>query len=289
MIFFGGDFDLKIYKELEEKKFHIILSDTKNCLKHGHEFLEFTYVLEGEMEHMIGGGCSRVGAGDYFIVDYGTEHSYRQVGHEPLLVINLLFYPEFAERTLAGCRSFEDVLNSYLLRFSYKSLRSSPTGVAFHDESGTIRDIIDRVRHEYDKKRHGYIEYIRCLFMEILILTMRKIGKDEKKAKQSEAVTEMTEYIRLNYKEKLKLSELAKRYNYSLSYISKKFKDETGVGFSEYLQRIRIEQSCRLLENSDLRISEVAARVGYDNVKFFNKVFKETLDLTPREFRKLQT
>jgi len=52
------------------------------------------------------------------------------------------------------------------------------------------------------------------------------------------------------------------------------------------LQRIRIEQSCRLLENSDLRVSEIAARVGYENVKFFNQVFKQTVKLTPREFRK---
>jgi YesN/AraC family two-component response regulator len=60
------------------------------------------------------------------------------------------------------------------------------------------------------------------------------------------------------------------------------------MSFSRYLQRIRVEQSCRLLENTDLRISEIAPKVGYDNVKFFNQIFKNTLGISPRQFRQMR-
>ena len=60
------------------------------------------------------------------------------------------------------------------------------------------------------------------------------------------------------------------------------------MSFSRYLQRIRVEQSCRLLETTDLRISEIAQTVGYGNVKFFNQVFRSALGTSPRQFRRLR-
>ena len=59
------------------------------------------------------------------------------------------------------------------------------------------------------------------------------------------------------------------------------------MGFLEYLQRIRLEQSCRLLEHSDRSIPEIAALCGYGDIKSFNRLFREALNMTPREFRKL--
>ena len=275
------------FRELAENKFHVSVARDGGCAMHGHDFLEFSYVQSGTIEHIIDGQTSIVNAGDYFIVDYGTLHEYKSVSDEPLVVINLLFYPEFIDRTLAGYRSFEDVVNSYLVRFSYKTLKFSPTGKTFHDTDGKILKIVTELMNEYNEKKYGYIEYIRCMFVEMLIATMRKIGKSERESGKSDVIIEITEYIKSHYMEKIKLSDMAEKYNYSLSHISRKFTYETGMGFSEYLQRIRIEQSCRMLENSDRKINEIASLCGYDNIKFFNKVFKDTLKLTPREFKNL--
>ncbi len=275
----------RIYNELENNKFHIIVSDSVSSAMHGHNFLEFSYVKSGCMKHKIGNVCEIVNKGDYFIVDYGTMHEYKSISDEPLIVINFLFRPEFIERTLTGCESFEEVVNSYLVRFSYKALNSSPTGKAFHDNDGSILQTADKIINEYYKKNSGYFEYIRCLFIEILILTMRKIGKNDYKTNESFVINQIIEYIKQHYKENIHLSQLALQYNYSLSHLSKKFKQEMNMCFSDYLKRIRIEQSCRLLENSDYKISEIANLVGYENIKFFNKIFKENLKMTPREFK----
>lgn len=59
--------------------------------------------------------------------------------------------------------------------------------------------------------------------------------------------------------------------HYSVAYISRRFKQETGVTLREYVQNVRIEKSCELLEDSDLRVVEIARRVGYEDIKFFNR------------------
>jgi YesN/AraC family two-component response regulator len=60
-----------------------------------------------------------------------------------------------------------------------------------------------------------------------------------------------------------------------------------GMSFNEYLQKKRIEQSCRLISNTEKKITEIAEIVGYRDVKFFNQIFKKHLKMTPREFKKI--
>ena len=144
------------FRELAENKFHISVAYSGDCAMHGHDFLEFSYVKSGKIEHNIDGKTSIVNAGDYFIVDYGTLHEYKSISDEPTVVINLLFYPEFIDRTLAGYRSFEDVVNSYLVRFSYKTLKFSPTGKTFHDKDGKIQLFaFSHVPQVFRGNRHG--------------------------------------------------------------------------------------------------------------------------------------
>lgn len=274
------------FPELARQKFHIFIADSDTCDLHGHDFLEFTYVTQGAMEHTIGGERSVLTTGDYFIVDYGTEHAYRRISREPLEVVNLLFLPDFLEQMLAGRRGFEDVLNSYLLRFNYRTLRSSPTGKIFRDESGQLKEIVQEAVKEYTQKQDGYMEYIRCLLVKLLIITMRKIGRAEQSANTSDVVRSLTEYVQKNFAHPLPITHLASQYGYSVSYLSRKFSMEMGMGFSEYTQRVRIGQSCRLLENTDMPIGEIASAVGYDDQKFFNQVFRKVLGITPREFRR---
>jgi len=139
---------------------------------------------------------------------------------------------------------------------------------------------------EYAQKQDGYMEYIRCLLVKLLIITMRKIGREEQAANVSDVVRDLTEHIRLNYANPLPITQLAIQHGYSVSYLSRKFSLEMGMGFSEYTQRVRIGQSCRLLESTDMPIGEIASTVGYDDQKFFNQVFRKVLGITPREFRK---
>lgn len=274
------------FPEIDTQKFHIFIADSDTTSLHGHSFLEFTYVSQGTIEHILDGSRSVVTEGDYFIVDYGTVHSYRRISEAPLRVINLLFCPDFLDQILSGRRHFEDAVNSYLLRFNYRSLRSSPTGRVFHDEDGKIRQLVEEAVQEYEQQLDGCIEYIRCLLVKLLIITMRRIGRSEECAKTSDLVRQMAEHIRTHFCCPTPLSRLAQQQGYSAAYLSRKFSQEMGMGYSEYVQRVRVGQSCHLLESTRLPISEIAAAVGYEDPKFFHQVFRKILHTSPREYRR---
>ena len=124
-----------------------------------------------------------------------------------------------------------------------------------------------------------------------MILTMRKIVREQldnfNKSAESTIVLDAIQYVRAHYREKAIFGGFCEKYHYSPQYISRKFKQETGMTSLEYLQKIRIEKCCELLTGSDLAIQEIAREVGYEDVKFFHKVFRRMLHMSPGEYRKI--
>lgn len=274
------------FKDLNQNKFHIHSGKWNTTEPHGHSFLEFAYIKSGSVEHSINGELMTVNAGEYYIIDHGSIHSYNRMTRDDVYVDNFLFYPEFLDRTLAGKKLFGDVLGSYILKFSYKTLKEPITGKTFRDEDGRIYALVQEIINEYNKRDYGYLECIRCMFVKILIYTMRKVGHNESVLTMSELMTEVTDYVKNNYSSTLHISDIAKKFNYSESYLSVQFSKYTHKGFREYLQQVRMEQACRLLEQTDLRISEIANKVGYNDIKSFNVIFKKLVGHTPRNFRR---
>ncbi|MCY1457240.1 HTH-type transcriptional regulator YesS [compost metagenome] len=71
----------------------------------------------------------------------------------------------------------------------------------------------------------------------------------------------------------------------SSSYFSTYFKQETETSFVEYLTRLRMDAAKKLMKDTDLRLYEIAAMVGYQDVKYFSRLFKKTMNATPGEYR----
>ena len=93
------------------------------------------------------------------------------------------------------------------------------------------------------------------------------------------------EYIREHQAEKLSLSSVAKAVNMSAFYFCKMFKKITGINFTDYLSRVRIEKAKNLLLNPNLRVSEIAFEVGFQSLTHFNRVFKKILGQSPTDYR----
>jgi YesN/AraC family two-component response regulator len=98
-------------------------------------------------------------------------------------------------------------------------------------------------------------------------------------------ITRAKEYIKQNHAEELSLSHVAKAVNTSTFYFCKMFKKGTGLNFTEYVSRVRIENAKNLLLNPNLRISEIAYQVGFQSLTHFNRVFKKVAGESPTEYR----
>jgi YesN/AraC family two-component response regulator len=158
--------------------------------------------------------------------------------------------------------------------------------MVFHDDSGKILKLIELIDEEAELRRAGYTELMRCYLIEILLLTMRRLDDSAAAANGQDISSFISTYVSEHYMEELTLKSLADRMNYSLPYVSKRFKEDTGVTFVNYLQNYRVMQGCRLLSSSNRSLSEITEMVGYHDVKFFSALVKKMTGLSPADFRR---
>ena len=248
---------------------------------HEHNYLELAYVVHGNAVHTIGNKSYNIGCGQYFFVDYHTVHSYKSLSGT-IEVINCRFKPQFLDNSFESCRSFRTLLNHYLLKVRVENLRMNPSGVMFFDDDGSIGAYMQKMRTEYENKLPGYLEMMRCTLIEIILSTMRRISDT---GFDSDAIQFLADYAAKNYASPQPLSVLSKQLGYSMPYLSGRFKAETGMGFKEYLIKIRMDEACRLLANTNKKISDISADVGYSDTNFFYATFRRVVGQSPGEFR----
>ena len=102
----------------------------------------------------------------------------------------------------------------------------------------------------------------------------------------SAPIRKALDYIALHFSEELSLNTVADFVYLNRDHLSRQFKKEVGVNFSEYLMDLRLKEAKKLLETTNLRISDVALRVGITNLSYFSTVFHKAFGSTPNEFRK---
>lgn len=93
------------------------------------------------------------------------------------------------------------------------------------------------------------------------------------------------QYIHEHQTNDLSLGEVARSVNTSTFYFCKMFKKTTGLNFTDYLSRVRIEKAKNLLINPNLRISEIAYEVGFQSLTHFNRVFRKLVGQSPTDYR----
>ncbi|MCZ7695125.1 helix-turn-helix transcriptional regulator [Mediterraneibacter gnavus] len=103
--------------------------------------------------------------------------------------------------------------------------------------------------------------------------------------KNNEIIKRSLLYIYEHFNTQITLEEVAEYVHLHPSYFSSLFKKSTGSSFKEYLNMVRIEESKRLLSNTDFSIIDIAIAVGFEYQSYFSKVFKKFTGLTPKQFR----
>ena len=98
-------------------------------------------------------------------------------------------------------------------------------------------------------------------------------------------ITKARQYIEAHHTEELSLGQVAQAVHTSVFYFCKMFKKATGINFTEFVSRTRVEKSKNLLLNPNLRVSEIAYEVGFQSLTHFNRIFKRIVGQSPTEYR----
>jgi AraC-like DNA-binding protein len=106
--------------------------------------------------------------------------------------------------------------------------------------------------------------------------------------REQKYVAEIKKYIQANYIESIKVADIADKLSINRSHLYRIFKNEIGMGVEDYIVSIRINHAKVLLKSTEFPVTTVAHRVGYKNYTTFFKRFKQTVGITPLEYRQRQ-
>ena len=134
------------------------------------------------------------------------------------------------------------------------------------------------------QKEHESAVKLLSIFAQHLAMLSNQVFIQQENA-EPPVITKARAYIHEHQTEEIKLGHVAKAVNMSSYYFCKMFKRVTGINFTDYVARIRIEKSKNLLLNPNLRVSEIAFEVGFQSLTHFNRVFKKILGQSPTEYR----
>ena len=133
-------------------------------------------------------------------------------------------------------------------------------------------------------KQHEAMVKLLSIFAQHLSMVSNQVVVQQENA-EPPAITKARQFIQDHQTDDLSLGEVARAVNTSSFYFCKIFKKFTGLNFTHYLSRLRIEKARNLLLNPNLRVSEIAYEVGFQSLTHFNRVFKRIIGQSPTDYR----
>lgn len=129
-----------------------------------------------------------------------------------------------------------------------------------------------------------YVRIILCELAEECARSAKERGILTKKT--SALAAKVREYIELHATYGgLSVTQLAQLFHYNSNYLAQTFKSETGETVSAYASRVRVREAAKLLMNSDMSIEAIATETGFSDEKYFMRVFRKVMGVTPTQYR----
>jgi two-component system, response regulator YesN len=123
-------------------------------------------------------------------------------------------------------------------------------------------------------------------YYEQFFTNITEILKSKSVYSSNDVIEKMQIYAKRNYYKNLNVEFLSSLFYMNRSYCSHLFKEKTGENFVDFVNQIRIDKAKELLKNTDKKMYQISKSVGYDNVKYFFRIFKKLERITPEQYRK---
>ncbi|MBU3176632.1 AraC family transcriptional regulator [Clostridium estertheticum] len=256
--------------------------------KHKHDYLEMMFVYSGKINQVIEGEKLVIEKGEILLLDMNVEHSIEAAGFDDI-AINVLIKKEFFDWIFMSQIADNDLISNFIVEAIYGKNKFKQYIHFKTSENDKVCNFMIQILMEYYDKKNGMETAIRAYMM----LLFNEMLRDYKKYLSSEMVskidstisTEILNYINSNYKY-ITLKSMADHFSYNPDYIGKLVKKIIGKTLTELVKEKKIKQAEYLLHNTKMPVIEVITEVGYSNVSYFYRQFKDQVGVTPDEYRK---
>lgn len=251
--------------------------------EHTHDYVEVVYMCSGCTTHIVNGKHIVLRQGELLFMNQRATHTVLETGKQDVAV-NFIVLPVFFEQVL----SLMDAEETPLRRFLVDCLCGTAGEAAFlHFQVAQIKQVQNLIENllatllqESGKKRKMSQMTMALLFMELMEHTefLTTSGLDQ------DVIVKVLSYIETHYISG-SLTELAELLHYDLYGLSREIRRRTGKNYTQLVQKKRLAQASFLLKNTDRTVDEIANAVGYENIGYFHRIFKEAFAVSPRNYR----
>ena len=250
---------------IKNKSIDVSVKDIEGLVAiHRHEFYEIEIILDGAGVYNIDGIDYPIKSGSLFAMTPISFHHINFTGKTRL--INFMF-------TLNSCNL--DLLSQLFVNQPHFCLNVSQEDLSF----------LLTLAQEGEKIKDKTVTYYSTAILECVLGKICSLSNKSLISNKVSPVLHAILFMQNNFTKKITLEYVSKIANYSPNYFCTIFKEYTGTSFTNYLNNLRFEYATKLLINTDLSVSQISNRCGFNDYSHFLSLFKTKYGTTPKKYR----
>ena len=257
--------------------------DFKSIPIHWHNDMEIIYIKRGRGRITVNLEPYPVCQGDIVIVPPGQLHSIEQQENFSMEYENIIFQISMLMSNPGDeCseKFFQPLMQGQILFPNY-----FPTDSPSYPALSLCLNAMDDICRTFPA---GYQFAVKGQLFSLFyaLHSAAPLPENRRKNKSLDRLKDILKYVEINYKEKIAIADAAKICGFSQSHFMKFFKSVMAVSFTDYLNDYRLTMAARLLLSSSDSVVNIAAETGFENLSYFNRMFKRKYCCTPTDFRR---
>ena len=255
---------------------------------HSHPYIELVYVYSGRLTQWINDDYITLEQGDLCILDMNVSQKVEYCGEDDI-VINCMMWKNYFDHTFFSNLEYNDLLLSFFTKALYHQKETSQY-ILFHKvDNERIHRYMKEALCEYYNRGIFYEKnlesYMNLIYTELLRSYKQEISKQYDKLFNQNQIYKILQYIQ-DHCQSVTLTEIAEAFHFNPSYLSRFLKKVIGSNFNDIVQEARLDKACRLLVHTRIPIEDIANEIGYSNINYFYRIFKQAYSNTPAGYRK---
>lgn len=231
---------------------------------HLHRDYEFILVLDGEVELGVQGRHEQIKAGQMALILSNQVHFTSTPKHSRCIVVNFS----------AG----------YVGSFAHIISGKEGTHSVFDVQASLFHYLVDTYRHVSYPDTVGPL-VIKATCYAVCEAFLSSVPLIETKQMDDSILHSLLSYVEENFLENISMTTAAQFLGYGANYLSRYFHQTVGINFRQYINQCRIDYACELLKQENIHMADVALDCGFQNVRTFNRAFKECTGTTPSDYQ----
>lgn len=257
--------------------------------KHRHNYVEVVYMCQGQTEHIINGDRVTLNQGELLFLNQNATQEIMPAGENDIAV-NFIILPEFFDQALIMISEEKNLVRDFIigcLRSEYYNMNYLHFKVAdVLPIQNLIENLIWTLTNKQQNKRSINQITMGLLFLQLInYLDKIAVGKNHF---EQELILSVYRYVEEHYKNG-ELSILAEQLHLELYWLSRTVKKLTGKTYTNLVQTKRLNQAAFLLTTTNMPVSDVGCAVGYDNLSYFYRIFKNRYEVSPKSYRERES